>query len=125
MRWQLRKLLASDQDFLWEVEYIALWDPPTAPRRPRSVLEEPRIRRLVKNWGRKDDFGLVAVESETAEMLGAIWARLDGYDLLEDYGCPYPALGIAVLPDYQGQGVGAFLMEAFIESLRSRVDGLR
>jgi ribosomal protein S18 acetylase RimI-like enzyme len=124
-RWTLRELTASDQDFLWEMEYLALWDPPTEPRRPRTVLELPHIRRLVENWGREADFGLVAITSKTAQPVGAIWARLDGYDSLENYGCPYPALGIAVVPEHQGQGAGSFLLAPFIAALRQRVDGLR
>jgi ribosomal protein S18 acetylase RimI-like enzyme len=88
-------------------------------------LDDPRISRLVENWGRCEDFGLVAIASEMDNLAGAIWARLDRYDQLEDYGCPYPALGMAILPDYREQGAGTFLMTKFIESLRPRLDGLR
>lgn len=124
-QWNTRELVRDDQDLLWELAYIALWDPPTQTRRPRSVLDDPRISRLVENWGREDDFGLVAVAFDTGVSAGAIWARLDRYDQLEDYGCPYPALGIAILPNYQELGAGSTLLAAFIESLRLRVDGLR
>ena len=125
MPWTLRQLISSDQDLLWELEYLALWDPPSGPRRPRSVLDHPRIRLLVENWGRDEDFGLAAVDSSSNQVIGAIWARLDGYDGLENYDCPYPALGIAIFPEYQQQGVGSGLMSAFIDSLRERVAGLR
>jgi len=124
-RWSLRALAASDQDFLWEMLYLALWDPPSETRRPRTVLEDPRIRPIVENWGREEDFGLVAVNSETDQPVGAIWSRLDGYEALENYGCPYPSLGIAILPQWQGQGVGALLLARFIGVLRPRVAGLR
>ncbi len=124
-QWNTRELRIDDQDFLWDLEYIALWDPPSQTRRPRSVLDMPQISRLVENWGRDEDFGLIAVARETGVDVGAIWARLDRYDQLEDYGCPYPALGIAILADHRGQGAGSFLMAAFIESLRTRVEGLR
>lgn len=120
-----RELTSSDQEVLWELEYLALWDPPSEPRRPRSVLELPRIRRLVEGWGRDEDFGLAAIDPESHRVMGGIWTRLDGYDGLEDYGCPYPALGIAVFPQYQELGIGSQLMSAFVVQLRWRVDGLR
>lgn len=124
-RCTLRELTSSDQDFLWEMEYMALWDPPSEPRRPKSVLGHPSICRLVENWGRNEDFGLVAIDSRAGQSVGAIWARLDGYDKLEGYGCPYPALGIAVLPEVRRTGVGSHLLNEFITALRDRVDGLR
>lgn len=123
-RWTLRELIASDQQFLWEMEYLALWDPP-GQRRPRSVLENPAVRRLVENWGRAEDYGLVAIDEKTLCRVGAIWTRLDRYDALEDYGCPYPVLGIAVLEEHQELGIGQMLMEAFIKNLKPRIQGLR
>lgn len=121
----MRELEPGDQDFLWEMLYVALWDAPGMPRRPRSILKDPRIMRLVENWGRPDDFGLVTVDRNSGEHAGAIWSRLDRFDGLEDYGCSYPCLGIAVAEPYQGSGVGTLLMSRFIEDLRDRVSGLR
>ena len=123
--WKHRPLVSQDQNLLWELLYIALWDAPEEPRRPRSVLEHPAIQRLVENWGRPDDFGLMGIDPTNGEEIGAIWARLDGYDDVESYGCDYPSLGIAVLEPYHGKGVGSFLMRTFIESLKGRVAGLR
>lgn len=120
-----RFLNTDDQDFLWEMLYIALWDAPDEPRRPRTVLEKPAIRRLVENWGREDDFGIAVVDSKTQDPIGAIWSRLDGYDALDTYGCDYPLLGIAVIESHQNQGLGTLLMRTFIDSLRGRIDGLR
>ena len=108
--------------------YIALWDPPDEPRRPRSVLENPLIRRYVENWGSDDgdDFGLATCAPKTGEPVGAVWARC-GPDSSgpENYGCDYPELGIGIRPEHQGMGIGSRLMDQFIESLRPRVDGLR
>ena len=105
--------------------YIALWDAPDEPRRPRSVLEKPAVRRLGENWGRGADFGLAAIDSESEIKVGAVWTRLDRYENIDGFGCDYPFLGIAVVEEYQCQGVGTFLLNAFIEALQSRVDGLR
>lgn len=120
-----RPLLSSDQNDLWELLYVALWDAPDEARRPRSVLDHPQIRRLIENWGRPQDFGLAAVENGNPKPVGAIWTRLDHYDLLDDFGCPYPCLGIGVYDAYQGKGIGNMLMADFIKKLPPDIPGLR
>ncbi len=124
-QWRGRPLDPRDQDFLWDMLYIALWDAPDEERRPRSVLQDPRIRRLVEHWGRPDDFGLIALDRETGESAGAIWARLDRYDQIEEYGCEYPFIGIAVTETHQGRGVGTFLMSQYLNAVGEKVPGLR
>ncbi len=123
--WNFRSIEAGDQSLLWEMLYIALWDAPDEERRPRSVLQRPAIRRLVEDWGSSEDFGLVALESNADEPVGMIWARLDGFDQIEGYGCSYPLIGIAVTKLFQGKGIGTFLLRNFIQSLNARVAGLR
>ncbi|MEM7392178.1 MAG: GNAT family N-acetyltransferase [Verrucomicrobiota bacterium] len=112
----------DDQDFLREMLYLALWDPPSQPPRPRTVLDHPMIRAFVENWGQPGDWALIA---EADEKVGAIWTRLEARDLSPDYGCSWPQLGMALLPSWQGRGLGSRLMEQFIEQLRSRTGGLR
>ncbi len=124
-KWETRPLTAEDQEFLWEMLYVALWDAPDEKRRPRTVLDNSVIRRLVEDWGRPDDFGLVAVDPANGRRVGAIWSRLDRYDQLDDFGCPYPCLGIGVEEAFQGTGVGSCLMQAFIAALKDRIEGLR
>ena len=123
--WTARPLEPGDQSFLWEMLDIALWDAPDEPRRPRSVLDNPRISRLVEHWGRPDDFGLAAVDPATDTDIGAVWTRLDGFDQLEAFGCSFPCIGIAVIEAYRNKGVGTFLMSEIISALEGRVDGLR
>lgn len=125
IEWPLRELVAADQDFLWEILYIALWDAPDEKRRPRSVLDLPAVHRLVENWGRPEDFGLVAVHPGTGELVGAVWSRLDRYDQMDDFGCPFPCLGIGIREEFHGQGAGKALLGGFIDALRGRIEGLR
>ncbi|MDF1811512.1 MAG: GNAT family N-acetyltransferase [Verrucomicrobiales bacterium] len=123
-QWLLRECTSNDQDFLWEMLYEALWDAPNERRRPRSVLQEPAIRRFVEYWGRPEDYGLIAYKEDGTEV-GAIWTRLDGYDRSDGFGCGYPCIGIAVVDSYQGKGLGKALLGHLITSLRGRADGLR
>lgn len=124
-KWTTRKIESSDQAFLWDMLYLALWDAPEEARKPRSVLNSPKISRLVENWGRPEDLGLIALDLDSKRQVGAIWTRLDGYDQIEGYGCQYPVLGIAVSEGCQGKGVGTVLLAHLIESARDRVPGLR
>ena len=120
-----RNIEPTDQALLFDLLYIALWDAPDEERRPRSILEKPRVQRLIECWGRDEDFGLLAIDRFSGKELGGIWARLDGYDNLKGFGCDYPVLGIAVFEEYQGVGVGSFMMASFLEGLKGLVEGVR
>ena len=103
---------SGDQDFLWDILYEALWDPPSVPRRPRSVLEKPVIAEYVRDWGHgAHDSGFVATTG-SGERVGAVWSRLllpplSGGAFFDDQT---PQLGIAVFPPWQGRGIGGRLL---------------
>ena len=116
---RFRPLVAADQSFLWDVFHVALWDPPPAPLRPRSLLQHPDVRIYAEDWGRAGDIGVVAeVDGRAA---GACWMRL----LTGGHGLAYlddetPQLGIALLPEYQHRGFGEPLMRAALAAARAR-----
>lgn len=117
---RLRPLLPSDQEVLWDIFHVALWDPPPAPLRPREVLQHPDVRIYAEDWGARDgDVGVIAeVDGVPA---GACWMRLvkggKGLSYIDD---ETPQLGIALLPPYQRQGYGEKLMRAALEAARAR-----
>ena len=110
---QTRPLEPRDQDVLWELLHIALWDPPPAPLRPRAVLELPEVRIYAEDWGKPGDVGLVGEIEPGATAIGACWMRLIkggvGLGYVDD---ETPQLGIAVFPQFQHQGYGEQLMRA-------------
>jgi ribosomal protein S18 acetylase RimI-like enzyme len=116
----LRPLHAGDQDFLWDVLYEALWDPPGAQRRPRSLLEKPLVAAYVENWGSgTHDLGFVATTA-TGGRAGAVWSRLllpplAGGAFFDEYT---PQLGIAVFPAWQRQGIGERLLRHHLAAAR-------
>ncbi|HSN19234.1 MAG TPA: hypothetical protein VLS49_01065 [Usitatibacter sp.] len=61
---RFRPLTPADQSFLWDIFHLALWDPPPAPLRPRSLLEHPEVRIYAENWGRDGD--VAALEAARA-----------------------------------------------------------
>jgi len=108
---QFRPLLQSDQSILWHWLHVALWDPPPAPLRPLSVLENPGVRMYAEGWGKTTDVGMVAVVD--GQDAGACWMRL----ISGGHGLGYvdeatPQLGIALEPQFQHRGLGKPLMRA-------------
>jgi len=100
--------------------YQSLYVPQGHAAFDRSVLTSPEIANYVKDWGRPDDFGFVAVD-ENNRGVGATWLRLfrdeaKGFGYVDDQT---PELGLAVLPEYRGQGIGTMLLNYLIESAAS------
>ena len=108
---QFRDAVPADEAFLREMLYLAIWVPPGQPPLPRTVLDEPPIARYVEAWGsHPGDRGLVAIRNGKA--IGAAWLRRfpgasPGYGFIDE---STPELSIAVLPEYQGRGIGSRLL---------------
>jgi ribosomal protein S18 acetylase RimI-like enzyme len=113
----LRPLMPSDQMFLWEMLYQSLYVPEGGAPFERSILDHVDIARYVKDWGRLNDSGFVAVD-EDDRPIGAIWLRLlkgeeKGFGYVDERT---PELGMAVSPMYRNQGIGTLLLSRLIES---------
>ena len=77
-------------------------------------VERP-VYRYVRNWGRKGDAGVIALEG--AHAYGAAWYRLftadePGFGFVDQ---STPELTIAVVPSRRGKGAGKELLEALVE----------
>lgn len=119
---RIRPLVAADQAVLWDIFHIALWDPPPAPLRPRSVLEHPDVRIYAEAWGaREGDIGVAGEVGARAAPVGAAWMRL----ITGGKGLAYideetPQLGIGLFPEFQRRGYGERLLRAALEAARPR-----
>ena len=114
----IRRLSPSDQPFLWEMLYQSLHVPEGSPPFPRDITGQPEIAKYVDAWGRAGDLGVVAVEADSGEPIGAAWLRLlsgneRGYGYVDD---ETPELGMAVVPEYRGRGVGSDMLKHLLES---------
>lgn len=83
------------------------------------AIRHPDLRRYHERWGRPGDFGVQAMSGN--EFLGAAFARCF---TREDHGHGFideetPELGIAVVPDRRGLGLGRRLMDELAEVARS------
>ena len=110
--YMIRPITPTDEPFLWEALYhaiyVALGDGPPE----RDVINQPELARYVRDWGDVDDLGFVAVAEENQQPIGAAWIRLltgddRGYGYIDD---ATPELSIAVLPECRGQGIGTELL---------------
>jgi ribosomal protein S18 acetylase RimI-like enzyme len=116
--YSIRRLTPSDQSLLWEMLYQSLYVREGDAPFERSVLQRPEIARYVEDWGRgTDDSGFVA-ETDGGRPIGAIWLRLlkgeeKGFGYLDEHT---PELGMAVLPEYRGRGIGTQLLAHLIRS---------
>lgn len=109
----IRRLLPSDQAFLWEMLYQSLHVPAGAAPLPRDVLLRPEVARYAEGFGRGGDLGVVALQTESGAPVGAAWVRLltgdaRGYGYVDD---DTPELGMAVLAGFRGRGIGTTLLE--------------
>lgn len=118
MVWIIQALKDEDEPFLWEMLYQALYLPEGQAPLPREVIYSPELARYVQGWGRDNDCGFVVIDSLTEQAVGAVWLRLltgedKGYGYVDD---ETPELGIAVFPEYRGQGIGTQLLAHLLES---------
>jgi GNAT superfamily N-acetyltransferase len=120
MSCELRAATISDELFLWEMLYLALFVPPGEPPPPRSLLRDPALARYVEDWGiRSGDSGLIALVD--GALVGAAWLRCfpasePGYGFVDERT---PELSIAVLSAHRGKGIGSRLMERLLQGVHS------
>jgi ribosomal protein S18 acetylase RimI-like enzyme len=85
-----------------------------------EALRNPDIAKYVAGWGRPGDAAMIA-ESAEGVAVGAAWYRLftadrPGYGFIDP---TIPELGIAVLSDYRGRGIGGALIDALLQRARA------
>ncbi|MBC7920667.1 MAG: GNAT family N-acetyltransferase [Ferruginibacter sp.] len=97
--------------------YQSLYVPKDGAPFERNIVNQADIARYVKDWGRADDSGFVAVD-ENDHLVGAVWLRLfkkeeKGFGYVDD---KTPELGVAVSPEYRGKGIGTVLLSRLIKA---------
>ena len=104
----VRPAVAADQPTISAMQYEAFFVPPGQPPYPRSILDEPHIRRYHVGFGTvAGDVGVVA-ERDDGTLLGAAWVRqVEGYGFVDEHT---PELGVAVVEGVRGVGIGTALL---------------
>jgi ribosomal protein S18 acetylase RimI-like enzyme len=110
----IREIKPEEFPFLQEMLYQAIFVADENTVLPREIIEQPDLKRYIKDFGQDADFCLVAQQYEN--LLGAIWIRLmNGYGFVD---CETPELSMAVLKEYRGKGIGKRLLETMIDRLK-------
>src|SRR5437763_762982 len=103
----IRPLDAMDRDFLGEMLFEAFFWNPAWPRPTLAEFRErPEFTKLLADWGRPGDRGVVAEEQQSK--IGAAWFRLWTPELYSYgfVGAETPELGIAVVSPQRCKGDG-------------------
>ena len=115
MKPELRLAVPSDEPFLREMLYLALFVRPGEPPFSRAVLDDHAIAHYIDAWGTwAGDLGWIALLHKAP--VGAAWLRRfpatdPGYGFV-DAGTP--ELCISVLPDHRGKGIGSMLLDRLL-----------
>lgn len=116
----IRKADAGDEPFLREMLFQSLFVPEGEEPFSREILRKPSIAGYIDGWGRTGDIGWIAevrnrpVGSATARFFGR---DNPGYGFIDE---SIPELGMAILPEYRGRGIGTRLLRALMQSLKDR-----
>ena len=115
MDYTICSLTAQDEPIVWDMLRYAAHESSL-----ESVQQQPELARYAAGWGRVGDCGYAAWQG--AMPTGAAWMRLWSGD---DKGFGYisddiPELGLAVIPDYRGQGIGTRLLTQLLDTARGK-----
>jgi len=112
----IRQMIREEYPILEDFLYHAIFLPLGVEPLPRKIIFEPEIFIYIKDFGRKDDCGVVA--DQDGQIIGAAWTRIiPAYGHIDDRT---PELAISVLPNFRGKGVGSKIMESLFDLLRER-----
>lgn len=120
---QIRDATPDDLPFLKDMLYAAAaWEPGAEHPPKEFALEHPSLRVFHAGWGRAGDVAVIAEDHGVP--IGAALYRLFTDD---EHGEGYidattPELGVAVLQEHRGKGVGTALMAELAR--RGRAAGL-
>jgi len=112
----IREITPADYPQLDDFLYHAIFIPEGEGYPDREIIFQPEIYVYVKDFGGKDDSGVVA--EIDGQLVGAAWARIiPAYGNIDD---KTPELAISILPDYRGRSIGTDLMNSLFDLLRKR-----
>ena len=73
---KIESMLRKHQEFLWKMLYQALFVPKGDKPFPQGIIHHPDLSKYAKNWGNKNDIGMIAIDGQTKKKVGAAWLGL-------------------------------------------------
>lgn len=116
MGFKIREIRKCEYPALADFLYEAIFIPQGMEKPSRSILKQSELQVYIAEFGKADDYCLVA--EEKGGLAGAVWARImDDYGHMDD---ETPSLAISLYEEYRHLGIGTALMRAMLNLLREK-----
>lgn len=117
----LRKTVADDEEFLWEMLFYASHSNDETGVTPEDIRANPDLIGYIEGWRDAGRCGVVA--ELDGDPIGAAWLR--AFNEADRTNPVYvdgttPELAIAVVPGHEGRGIGTAMIEALVAEARGR-----
>lgn len=116
MDYRIREIKESEYSVLPDFLYEAIFIPEGTEKPPKSIIEQPELQVYIADFGKIDDWCLVA--EIKGKIAGAVWVRI-----MNDYGHiddKTPSLAISLYEEYRSLGLGTALMRAMLQFLKDK-----
>lgn len=116
MDYRIREIKESEYPVLSDFLYEAIFIPEGTEKPSKSIIEQPELRVYTADFGKEDDWCLVAEIKE--KIVGAVWVRI-----MNDYGHiddETPSLAISLYEEYRHLGLGTALMKEMLQFLKDK-----
>ncbi len=116
----IREIKPAEVYLLENFLYEAIFQKDGTDPLPREIVNSPELRIYTEDFGKPDDFCLVAVHE--SEIVGAAWARILAGDP-KGYGhmdARTPELSISLYKEYRDRGIGTELIQSMLQMLKER-----
>jgi len=116
MDYKIREIRENEYPILSDFLYEAIFIPEGMNKPPKSITRQPELQIYVADFGKADDWCLVAKTKE--KIVGAVWVRI-----MNDYGHvddETPSFAISLYEEYRHLGIGTALMRAMLQLLKDK-----
>ena len=116
MGYKIREIRKNEYPILSAFLYEAIFIPEGMDKPPKSIIEQPELQVYVEDFGKEDDWCLVA--EVKGKIVGAVWVRI-----MNDYGHiddETPSFAISLYEEYRNMGIGTALMRDMLEFLKNK-----
>ena len=116
MDYRIREIRENEYYVLSEFLYEAIFIPVGMEKPPKAIIEQPELQVYIADFGKSDDWCLVAEVKE--KIVGAVWVRImDDYGHIDD---ETPSFAMSLYEEYRNMGIGTALMRDILEFLKNK-----
>ena len=119
LNFKIREISKSEYSQVKDFTYHSLFIPPGEEPFTRDVLDMPWVKVYFDGFGSAaGDIGILA--ENDGKIIALAWTRIMALTDNAVADKKAPVLGIAVLEEYRGQGIGTLLIKKLFELLRQK-----